>query len=509
MSMAMTNRATLRELFSGTDADISEQLPDLAVTDITADSGRVTDGALFLACSGMQHHGLEFAASAIAAGAAAIAWEPTEDMADPTLPDAPVSFPVPGLSAEVGGIADKFFVHPSEQVLVTGVTGTNGKTTTAWLARQALDYLGCKAGYMGTLGYGMGDELEVSALTTPGVIAVHRRLRKLADAGAAAIVMEVSSHGLDQGRIDAVRVKTAAFTNLTRDHLDYHGDLSAYRNAKAKLFVLPSIDNAVINVGDPFGVQLARSLQGRARVIGVALVDQVSAGAEPSLLVEVVESNADGLQLRFSGAYGSAEIHSPLWGRFNAENLLVAAGILLAHGYDLQQAATALATCEPPVGRMQIVRSKAAVPLVVVDFAHTPDALAKAIEVMREHCSGAVSIVFGCGGDRDKGKRGEMGSVARQLADRVIVTDDNPRYENPDAIIDAILAGMADQENVTIVRDRAHAIATAVAASGPGDAVLVAGKGSENYQLIAGHSAPFSDVAEAAAALAETAGGAT
>jgi UDP-N-acetylmuramoyl-L-alanyl-D-glutamate--2,6-diaminopimelate ligase len=501
MSIAATNSMTLRELFDGIVVDINLQLPDLAVTDITADSGRVSNGALFLACRGMQYHGLEFAAPAVAAGAAAIAWEPTESWSDPVLPDALVSFPVPDLSDSVGTVADKFFAQPSAQVMVTGVTGTNGKTTTAWLVSKALSHLGCEAGYMGTLGFGVGDELEASALTTPGVIAVHRRLRKLADAGAAAVVMEVSSHGLDQGRIDAVRVKTAAFTNLTRDHLDYHGDLSAYRDAKAKLFALPSIENAVINIGDPYGADLARGLRGRAQVMGVALIDCVAAGDEAALMVEVIESNADGLLLRFSGEYGTAEMHSSLWGRFNAENLLVAAGILLAHGYELQQVTSALAQSESPPGRMQVVRGSELQPLVVVDFAHTPDALAKAIEVLREHCSGTISVVFGCGGERDKGKRGEMGSVARQLADRVIVTDDNPRNEDPDAIVEDILAGIVEQAEVQVVRDRALAIATAVEAAGSGDAVLVTGKGSEDYQLVAGQSMPFSDVAQAAAVL--------
>jgi UDP-N-acetylmuramoyl-L-alanyl-D-glutamate--2,6-diaminopimelate ligase len=505
MSVSQTGGVQLRELFSDAGVEIKAQLPELRVTDITADSGRVKKGGLFLACQGLQHHGLEFAAPAVAAGAAAIAWEPGEGWSDPVLPEAVASFAVPGLSDEVGVIADRFFASPSEQIVLTGVTGTNGKTTTAWLASQALAHLGCEAGYMGTIGYGVGGKLEPSALTTPGVIAVHRRLRKLADAGATAVVMEVSSHGLDQGRIDAVRVTTAAFTNLSRDHLDYHGDLAAYRAAKAKLFALPSIENAVINIGDPFGAELVRSLHGRAEILAVALADRAPVDELPALLVEVIESDADGLLLRFSGEYGVAEMRSSLWGHFNAENLLVAAGILLAHGYNLQQAVDALALCQSPPGRMQVVRGKCSAPLVVVDFAHTPDALDKALGVLREHCSGAVSVVFGCGGERDMGKRGEMGSVAERLADRIIVTDDNPRNEDPDAIVAAILAGIAARSKVEVVRNRALAIATAVNASGAGDAVLIAGKGSENYQLVSDRSVPFSDVEEAVALLGELA----
>ena len=506
MNMAAAEGTRLRELFSGMSVDAGSQVPELMVTDITTDSGFVTKGGLFLACQGIHHHGLEFALPAVAAGAVAIAWEPVEGRATAELPEAVASFAVPDLSSEVGTIADRFFASPSAEIVVTGVTGTNGKTTTAWLASQALTRLGCAAGYMGTIGfgmagYGMSSELEPSALTTPGVIAVHRRLRKLVDAGASAVVMEVSSHGLDQGRIDAVCIKTAAFTNLSRDHLDYHGDLASYGEAKGKLFALQSLENAVINIGDPFGAELVRNWRSRAHVIAVAMAGQAPVDVTPALTAKVVEADADGLLLRFSGEYGTVEMRSNLWGRFNAENLLVAAGILLAHGFSLEEVTDALAECESPPGRMQVVRGAGSVPLVVVDFAHTPDALAKAIAVLREHCSGAISVVFGCGGERDRGKRGEMGSVAARLADRVIVTDDNPRNENPDEIVTAILAGVAEQSKVKVVRDRALAIATAVAASGSGDAVLVAGKGSESYQLIAGHSVPFSDVAEAAGLL--------
>lgn len=506
MSTTATNSVKLGDLFSGLGEGMDTPLADLTVTDITTDSGRVIEGGLFLACQGFSHHGLEFVQPSIAAGAKAIVWEPAEGRSAPDLPEGVAGFAVTDLGNRVGTIADRFFVQPSDQARVTGVTGTNGKTTTAWLVSQALGFLGRKTGYMGTLGYGIDSSLKPSALTTPGVIAVHRRLRELVDAGATAVIMEVSSHGLDQGRLDAVRVRTAAFTNLSRDHLDYHADLAAYSEAKAKLFAMPSIENAVINVGDPFGAELVHNWHSDAQLIAVALNDQEPAGVAADLTADIVESNADGLLLQFAGRYGAAEMRSSLWGHFNAENLLVATGILLAHGYDLQQATAALENCESPSGRMQLVRAAASAPLVVVDFAHTPDALAQVLAVMRAHCSGAISVVFGCGGERDKGKRGEMGSVAARLANRVIVTDDNPRNENPDAIVAEILAGIADQGNVSVVRDRADAIAMAVAASGAADVVLVAGKGSENYQLIAGRSVPFSDVAEATAALAASTG---
>jgi UDP-N-acetylmuramoyl-L-alanyl-D-glutamate--2,6-diaminopimelate ligase len=499
--MAQTSGAVrLRQLLEGIALDAGVQVPEVEITDITDDSNRVTAGGLFLACRGARHHGLDFAAAAVAAGAAAIVWETDAHRTPAALPTEVPCVPVRNLSDEVGLIADRFFAKPSRSLLVTGVTGTNGKTTTAWLVSQAMRKLGCKTGYMGTIGYGIGALLQPSALTTPGVIAVHRRLREMADAGAAAVVMEVSSHGLEQGRVDAVHIRTAAFTNLSRDHLDYHGDMVRYGEAKARLFSLASLEHAVINTGDFFGAELASRCRGRVPVIAVALAGSAQNGA-PALTAEVLSSDQRGLSLRFEGAYGTAEMQSPLWGRFNAENLLVAAGLLLAHGYALDAALGALATCSAPPGRMQIVGGRAGMPLVIVDFAHTPDALAKAIGVVRQHCAAKVSVVFGCGGDRDKGKRGEMGSVATQLADRIIVTDDNPRNEDPRTIVAAIVAGMAAGTDLQVVHDRALAIRTAIEAADPDDVVLVAGKGSENYQLIGARKLPFVDADVAAAVL--------
>jgi UDP-N-acetylmuramoyl-L-alanyl-D-glutamate--2,6-diaminopimelate ligase len=384
---------------------------------------------------------------------------------------------------------------------VTGITGTNGKTTTAWLAANALVALGERAGYMGTLGYGIGTELETSALTTPGCIAVHRRLRKLADAGAKSVVVEVSSHGLDQGRIDGVNLQTAAFTNLSRDHLDYHASLDAYQKAKAKLFDVAGIESAVINIGDPFGAALARNPAGTYRLITVAIAGTAPGDQPAALTAELLEARPDGLRVRFAGDYGSAEINSPLWGQFNVENLLVAAGILIASGYALDAAVKALETTPAPPGRMQVVRGAETAPLVVVDFAHTPDALAKVLLALRAHCDGQVFAVFGCGGNRDAGKRSEMGAIAALHADRVIVTDDNPRDEDPAEIVNAILTGIPADAAVEVVHDRALAIEHAINAATAADAVLIAGKGSECFQYINGNRQPFSDVDVAARAM--------
>jgi UDP-N-acetylmuramoyl-L-alanyl-D-glutamate--2,6-diaminopimelate ligase len=403
------------------------------------------------------------------------------------------------------------------------VTGTNGKTTTAWLVSQALNRLGGRTAYMGTLGYGIIPELAPSALTTPGCILVHRRLHELLQAGSEAAVMEVSSHGLDQGRIDGVRITTAAFTNLSRDHLDYHGNLEAYKAAKARLFSVSSLESVVINVGDSFGAQLVgelenglgkslgKGLDNGLRVITVALADQLDAGRidagrieegqQPELCASYAKSGSDGLRLSFSGAFGEAELASPLWGRFNAENLLVATGLVLAHGYTLEQAITGLQSASLPPGRMQLLKGSADTPAVVIDIAHTPDALANALQTVREHCSGRVICVFGCGGNRDQGKRGEMGKVAGQLADQLVVTSDNPRDEDPQAIIDAIVAGVENGAQYEVIADRAEAIATAIGFACADDVVLVAGKGSENFQLIAGRAESFSDENVASAAL--------
>jgi len=504
MMLQANESMRLRDLLSGIVLDAGVHVPDVQVTDITDDSARVATGGLFLACRGGRHHGLDFANQAIAAGAAAIVWESDASRTVDNLPTQVPCVPVPNLSHAVGVIADRFFAAPSRQIRVTGVTGTNGKTTTAWLVSQAMRKLGCVTGYMGTIGYGIGATLAPSALTTPGVISVHRRLREMADAGATAVVMEVSSHGLEQGRVDGVNIRTAAFTNLSRDHLDYHGDMRTYGETKARLFSLDTLEQAVINIGDAFGAELASRCRGRVPVIAVALAGSAHAGA-PALTAEVLATDQRGLSLCFGGAYGTAHMQSPLWGHFNAENLLVAAGLLLAHGYTLDAALGALESCSAPPGRMQIVGRYAGMPLVVVDFAHTPDALTKAIGVVRQHCTGKVSVVFGCGGDRDKGKRGEMGSVAAQLADRIIVTDDNPRNEDPQTIVAAIVAGMGAGSNVQVEHDRARAIRCAIETAGPDDVVLLAGKGSESYQLIGTHTLPFADADVATAVLEDLA----
>jgi UDP-N-acetylmuramoyl-L-alanyl-D-glutamate--2,6-diaminopimelate ligase len=316
----------------------------------------------------------------------------------------------------------------------------------------------------------------------------------MADAGASHLVAEVSSHALDQGRVDGVRFQVAALTNLSRDHLDYHGDMNRYAEAKARLFLTTGIRTAVINIGDGFGAQLAGRLEDGTELISVAVV---RAGAGPTgakIEGRLTGARTDGLGLNLSGDYGEAYLASPLWGSFNAENLALSAGLLIALGFSLGDAAAALERCVAPPGRMQVIDAGRDRPRVVVDFAHTPEALGKALAVAREHCRGRVWCVFGCGGDRDPGKRGPMGATATKLADRAVITDDNPRHEDPSLIIDDILAGAAPDARLQVIPDRGAAIGHAINAASPDDVILVAGKGHEAVQIVGDRHRPFSDV---------------
>ena len=491
----MTHAVRLSDLLAGEDM----QVPDVSVSDITSHSGRVAAGGLFLACRGYGGHGLDHLDEALAAAPAAVAWEPAEGYPDPELPAAVAGVCVPGLGDQVGDIADRFFAAPSSELNITGITGTNGKTTTAWLASRALQVLGKRSAYMGTLGYGSGTRLQPTSLTTPGVIAVHRRLRELADDGAELLVMEVSSHGLDQGRVDAVRVRTAAFTNLSRDHLDYHGDIESYAAAKAKLFAIASLEAAVINTGDEYGRRFAESMSGAEVNLLTVAMDGTPGATTADIVATRAAAGPGGMLLKLRGTRGEAELHSRMLGDFNAENLLVAAGIVVAHGFPLEAAAAALGQCEPPPGRMQCLRIEGQ-PLVIIDFAHTPDALAKALQAARGHArsEAPLVVVFGCGGDRDQGKRAEMGRAAAEHADFVVLTSDNQRSEDPLAIIDDIRAGIADVNRVRVEADRRLAIRKAIDATDASGIVLIAGKGSEDYQIIGERTEAFSDAVVAA-----------
>jgi UDP-N-acetylmuramoyl-L-alanyl-D-glutamate--2,6-diaminopimelate ligase len=476
---------------------------DAQVADLAIDSRQVRTGSLFLALKGGHAHGLEFAADAAARGASAILWEPEPGRAAPSVPESVVAAPVARLREAVGRIADRFYQRPSASLSIVGVTGTNGKTTCAYLLAQALERLGTAAAYMGTVGWGRIGQLARPTHTTPDAVAVHRSLAELKAQGVRAVAMEVSSHALDQGRVDGVTFHAAAFTNLTRDHLDYHATMQAYGDAKARLFAVHGLKEAVINIGDAFGLELARSLTGRVAVTAVCVASG-AARAEPGawpgercLRAEKVRLDVHGISLRVSGTYGEAELSTRLMGRFNAENVLIVLGCLLSLGVRLPEATEVLAGCRAPPGRMEVVEAAGSGrPFAVIDYAHTPDALAQALGALREHCRGALWCVFGCGGDRDPGKRPLMGAVADELADRIIVTDDNPRSENPLEIIHAITAGI-QAHAARVIPDRSAAIATALSEAAAADVVLIAGKGHEDYQIYGATRRSFSDRAEA------------
>ncbi len=454
---------------------------DCKITELALDSRRVRAGTLFFAVPGESGDGRNFIADAIARGAAAVVYEP-EGYAPP--PDITVpTFSVVNLKRRIGAIAERFYGAPSRQLFVVGVTGTNGKTTCTQLLSRALAGVGRRCAVIGTLGNGFPDALQAGTHTTPDAVRVHALMAEFRAAGASHVSMEVSSHALDQGRVDGIAFDGVVFTNLTRDHLDYHGDMEDYGRAKARLFDWPDLRFAVINVDDPFGRALRERVAGRVKVWSFGL----RAG---EVRATDIRPLPDGFDLRIETPLGAATIRTALLGRFNVENLLAVLATLLACDVPLNDALVQLRAATPVPGRLERFRG-ANTATVVVDYAHTPDALEQALLALREHAPGRLWCVFGCGGDRDRGKRPLMGAIAERLADTVVLTDDNPRHELPEQIIADIIAGMQAQPRV--VRDRAQAIRTVVGEARAGEIVLLAGKGHEDYQQIGDTRVPFSD----------------
>ena len=464
---------------------------DVELTDITLDSRQVRPGGAFLACRGTRRHGLDFAGEVARRGAAAILWEPEAGRAAPAFDSQIVLAAVPQLAARASLIADRFFGSPSRALDVIGVTGTNGKTTCAWLLAQALDACGVPTAYLGTLGTAFRGALAPGELTTPDAVAVQRQLAAFRQAGARAVAMEVSSHALAQHRVAAVHFDTAVFTNLTRDHLDFHADMASYGAAKASLFESEDVRLRIFNVDDSFGAQLAARAAFAGRIACSSRGAEGAAPAGPFLRARAQEFRRDGLAFELESSFGAARVEAPLIGAFNVDNVLAVLAVLLGRGVPIARAVAALARLEAPSGRLESFSAQGR-PLVVVDYAHTPDALAKALAVLRAHCTGRVVCVFGCGGDRDAGKRPEMGAIAARLADLIVLTDDNPRSEDPARIVADIRAGIGDRQ-LDVIHDRAAAIAHAIALCGPGDVVLVAGKGHETWQIVGAERRAFSD----------------
>ena len=488
----MTRSMRLSELAEGLFA-VTGQV-DRMLTGMTADSRAIRMGDAFIAVPGLTAHGLTYLDAAQASKASVVLFEPPAPLAA-ELPGNALA--VPDLKHKQAQIADRFFGSPSKALYMIGVTGTNGKTSIVQLIAQAYGVLGRTAGTIGTLGVGIYGKLQAGERTTPDVIAVHKALADMQSAGAQAVAMEVSSHALDQGRVAEVAFDTAVFSNLTLDHLDYHGSMQDYFNAKAKLFTWPGLRHAVINIDDAYGRQLVETLPD-----GLSTISTSSTGNAASLSAADIRLGLDGMHFTMTYAGEQAAVASPLLGRFNVDNLLAVAGVLLADGERLAKVGELLGKLTPVGGRMSRLGGADGLPLVVVDYAHTPDALEQALKTLRSHSQAKLLCVFGCGGDRDRSKRPLMAACAERLADAVWVTDDNPRSESGDAIVAEISAGFKQSNRVHVQRDRRLAIKEALAAAGASDIVLIAGKGHETYQEINGVKAPFNDRAVAAECLA-------
>jgi len=470
---------------------------------LATDSRAVAAGDVFLAYPGERADGRRFVADALARGAAAVLWE-RDGFAWPRELGAP-NVGVAGLKRLAGPLAAEVYGRPSERLWTVGVTGTNGKTScTQWIA-QALAGAGRRCAVVGTLGLGFPGALVENPNTTPDAVLLQHALKRFADEGAACVALEASSIGLDQGRLEGTRFACALFTNLSRDHLDYHADMEAYAEAKMRLFRTSGLGHAVLNLDDALGVRIAHMLAfGPVRRVGYSVARGAAApsGLEHWLEARDATVSAEGVAFRLESSWGGCAIRAPLVGRFNVANLLGVIGTLLVAGLRLDETPALCARLAPPPGRMQRLGGGAA-PLVVVDYAHSPDALDKCLAALRDVAraqGGRLVCVFGCGGDRDRGKRPLMGEIASRHAEFVVVTSDNPRSEDPAAIVAEILPGVRVPHAVHV--ERHEAIHAAIAAARRGDVVLIAGKGHEPYQEIGGTLLPFSDVDEARAALA-------
>jgi UDP-N-acetylmuramoyl-L-alanyl-D-glutamate--2,6-diaminopimelate ligase len=461
-----------------------------AVKNITSDSRQVKAGSLFIAYPGDKSDGRNYIAEAIKNGAVAVIWDPKDFSWKPNWKVE--NTPIKNLRKQAGRIADQFYKKPSEKLWMIGVTGTNGKTSiTQWLS-QCFNFLERKTAVIGTLGNGLPNQLESTQNTTPDAVVLQELLASYVKEEVEAVAMEVSSHALDQGRVNGVHFDVAVLSNLTRDHLDYHGSFENYATAKKRLFVSSDLKLAVLNVDDEFGKEIAKDLG----ALGVPTMTYgVDAGDVRASKIHFEHSS---FSFFVTTPYGQADVSANLLGRFNVYNVLAVLATLLVSNVSLADAIEAISHIQSVNGRMQRLGG-GSLPLVVVDYAHTPDALEKVLQALKEQTQEKLICVFGCGGNRDVGKRPLMGKVASEIADAVVVTSDNPRDEEPEKIIQAILEEMHGK--YAVEEDRAKAISIAISSAKPGDTVLIAGKGHEYYQEVAGEKHYFSDFDQAQKAL--------
>ncbi len=465
---------------------------DTLIGGLQLDSRKVQRGDLFLAVPGDVHDGRQFIEQAVANGAAAVLAEaPVAGFVD-ALPVPLVE--IPELRFDLGWLAARFYRHPSRDLHMVGVTGTNGKTTTSRLVAQLGRSLGKSCGVIGTLGATLDESVAGSANTTPDPVSLQRQLALWRDQGVFAVSMEVSSHALVQGRVNGVEFETAVYTNLSHDHLDYHGSMDAYGRAKLQLFASEGLRHAVVNLDDDFAPQVLAAIGEDVRVITYS-----ACGADADVRVVNTSFDGTGVAGELLTPWGRGRFASPLPGEFNLANLAAAVTAVVLAGEDLLAVLEAVAGLQPVPGRMQVIPNDLGIQ-VIVDYAHTPDALEQVLASLKAHIGGELVTVFGCGGDRDRAKRQVMGRVASQFSDQVVVTSDNPRSEDPAAILADIASGCSG--NYILVVDRAEAIARAINEARPGDCVLIAGKGHEDYQIIEGERRYFSDAEQALDALA-------
>lgn len=484
----------LSQLLMGIDIPITQ---DPVIKGLCQDSRQLQAGDLFFAYPGLSSDGRQFIQEAIDKGAAAILFEPDgKDSIDLTATPIPI-LPIRHLTAQLGPIAARFYDYPSRYMPVVGITGTNGKTSCTHFLADSLQQLQRTCGVIGTLGNGFYGDLKPGQLTTPDAIELQQLLADFRNKQAQAVVMEVSSHRLAQQRLNGTEFSVAAFTNLTRDHLDYHGSMKAYAQAKRSFFDLPGVQQVILNADDPYAQQWLTKLAEQLPVYAYSLHKPQAIWSHiPHVSVKKFNFNQQGLQAEIDTPWGEVFIENPfLMGKFNLSNLLLVLTLLKNLHFSLAEISQVISKLKGVKGRMQAFHA-AGKPLVVVDYAHTPDALQQVLRALRPHCRGELYCLFGCGGDRDQGKRPLMAEIAEREADRIILTTDNPRYEDPLKILQDIQQGFTGKKSVYREPDRQRAIAYVLATAKPTDVVLVAGKGHEAYQLIKGIKYPFDDATE-------------
>ena len=467
---------------------VTAPLPSVCVNDISIDSRKIKRGDVFVALNGEKNNGSMFIDSAIENGAHAVLVDAAAVSVNDSIYPVPV-IKLANLNQKLGLLGDRLYADPSANLTLIAVTGTNGKTTCAHLIAQALTQLKVPTAIIGTAGQGMVGQLSSSALTTPDVFELRRLLAGFTKTGVEAVAFEASSHGLVQGRLDQLKLDLAVFTNLSHDHLDYHEDLQSYAKAKLKLFQFPGLGKAVMNADKPLVKNFAN--QSSAKEIWLYGESQTA-----DVRLTGVKSLANGLQVSVKTHRGQYQIQSRLVGRINIENLLAVFTTLLAYGFDETRVVKILPELISVPGRMEVFGGRHKLPMVIVDYAHTPDALEKALHSIKDHLQGRLICVFGCGGDRDKGKRPKMGHVAQKNADVCVITDDNPRHEDSADIIADILAGLTNTDadkSVKIISDRPQAIKWAIEHATINDIVLIAGKGHESTQQIGNDFIEMSD----------------